>query len=496
MPFQRLLSESMQISRAAALVPAAAVRPRVKFAWLRSAMLLALVAFGIAAAFGSEEEVVLPFDGDSVSMLIDLETWQPSSAESDHGLSMIEWVLAGESPDEWSQMFTAMRIDRRALPSADARRFSKNLVENLGHRCENDAAISHSFIKESPVDTLLVWTLGNCQSELPYSFDQQEYRRTLVGKRFLFSISFTQNQGGQTQLAPEQISRFRQQSLDALNSARIVEMHVDPELMGFDEQLMQLAIYRTYSKFASPDEPGDFWLEEINREGTGKSASVTYVLKSDGLPPDHWYAVWLIKSPEGWSMPLMYGLKVNEEGELACPESMDHMPPVTPVVDLMGKEFTESGVAKSVLCKDTPGKALRDFWSANMSDFQMGLAFGYGVQTHDGSHRYLARATPRPLEASDEGCTIELELASDDGRAYILRGDGFLAAERLKLYWNYAKGNEEFALTTQSDGSFEISLFHERKARGRKKWKAEIRAIGGRCEPKLNYSWGKEGMRK
>ena len=104
--------------------------------------------------------------------------------------------------------------------------------------------------------------------------------------------------------------------LAALRSAVIRESVDSGPMAGMDEELMKIPLYQVYAQFDDPDrEFGQIWFEEIGRKGTGRSLEVRYRLKFEGLPPDHWYAVYIIKSPEGLALPVQYGLKTGEDTE-------------------------------------------------------------------------------------------------------------------------------------------------------------------------------------
>ena len=143
-----------------------------------------------------------------------------------------------------------------------------------------------------------------------------------------------------------------------------------------------------------------------------------------------------------------------------------------------------------------PNRSINDTLSLAISDFQAGLAVAVAVQSHDANHRYLATAIPRPLQGKDADCEIGLELMSPDGRTYVLSGKGFAPKEILHFSWQYAKNISELDFPAKSDGTFSAPLFHSGEAKGRKKWRAEIHSIGRSCAPKIEYYWGKDGMRK
>lgn len=439
-------------------------------------------------------ETVLPFERVTLNVSMDTSGWVLGSHQVFEGLTIIEWVPEGETVEQWSSQFRALRYANAMLGASDARRLARNLVEGLSHGCSDPAAIRHKILEADATSALVTWEAHGCEGDNPYSFDQRELTRFIVGKEFTFNLAFTRRLGADqtSEVPPPLLSE--QDQIAILRSAVIQRSESPQSVGGIDQELLKIPAYRTYSLFSNPVEQlGRVWFEEVERTGTGRSGKVRFRLKSEALPPDHWYAVYVIKLPQGLAIPVQYGLKLGEAAELVCPPLMEGMPAIDSVT---GADFAHSGFAEAFPCEQEPNRSINDTLGFEALGFQAGLALAVGIQSHDASHRYLARAVPRPIRDQDANCRIELELASPDGRTYLLRGSGFEPGETLGGSWRYAKNTQEVDIHVLSDGSFTHPLFHTGKAKGRKKWEAEIRLAGSSCAPGIEYFWGKKGMSK
>jgi hypothetical protein len=438
------------------------------------------------------DETFLPFERVTVSISMDTSDWVIGHEKVLTELTLIEWVPKGETVEHWSSQFRALRYANALMASDDARILAKQFVEKLSHGCKNPEAVRHEILEADSTSALILWESMNCKSDDPYTFDQKELTRFIIGDEFTFNLAFTRRLGADLRPETGPALLTEQDQLAVLRSAAIRQSEVTSSAYVNHDELMRIPAYRAYALFDDPENRfGRVWFEEVERKGTGRSATVSYRLKSEALPPDHWYAVYFIKLPEGLVIPVQYGLKLGENAELTCPPVMEAMPEINSVT---GDDFANTGFAKSFPCGDRPNRSINDTLSFSAGEFQSGLAIGAGVQSHDASHRYLARAIPRSIQGQDLDCRIELELASPDGRSYLLRGSGFEPGEALDGSWQYAKNTEDLRILVLGDGSFIYPLFHTGKAKGSRKWQAEIQLRGSRCSPGINYFWGKKGM--
>lgn len=449
----------------------------------------------ILPAEGFTKEFTLPFERVTVTMSMDDSGWVIGHEKVSTGFTLIEWVPESETVENWSSQFRALRLPSITVPNSDARILAQYFVDTLlPDHCKNEDAVHYEILESDTSSALIAWQLENCESEFPFSFDQRELTRFIVGREFTFNLAFTRNleMGLRQEYGRTMFDEDAQ--LAALRSAVIQESKTSDSMAVANAELMKIPMYQVYAQFDDPSDGfGRLWLEEIERKGTGRTTTVKYRIKSKGLPPEHWYAIYIVNSPEGLAMPVQYGLIVGEDNELVCSPDLEE---VTPVKSVTGKNFEESSFAKALPCAEMPNRNINDSLSIEISDFQAGLAVAVAVQSHDASHRYLATAIPRPLKAGDAGCEIGLELVSPDGKTYLLRGHGFESRESLHCSWKYAKNTSELVVPVNSDGSFIIPLFHSGEAKGRRKWRAEFHAIGGNCGPKIEYFWGKDGMKK
>jgi hypothetical protein len=438
-------------------------------------------------------DTLLPFERVTVQISSDLDGWFIGHEKVLTEFTLIEWVPSGETVDQWSNQFRAMRYANALLPTDDARDLAKQFIDQLSHRCNNPQAVQHEILSADASSALISWSANDCDSDDPRNFSQAELTRFIVGEEFTFNLAFTRKLASAQETEAALPLLTYQKKLAILQSAEIHRWGAG-QSAATDPALMTIPTYRAYALFSQPRETlGRVWFEEIARKGTGRATQVKYRLKTDALPADHWYAIWMIKLPEGLPIPVQQGLKPEENTELACPAVMDEMPTVESVT---GTDFTEGGFAMAFPCSELPNRSINETMSFEISDFQAGLAIAVGVQSHDGAHRYLARAVPRPVKDQEAKCRIELELASPDGRTYLLMGSGFEPGEKLAGSWRYAKNMQELDILVLSDGSFTYPLFHTGKAQGRKKWEAAIQIAGSSCAPGIEYHWGKEGMSK
>ena len=438
------------------------------------------------------DETFLPFERVTVSVSMDISDWVIGHEKVLTELTLIEWVPKGETVEHWSSQFRVIRYANALVASDDARILAKQFVERLSHRCKNPEAVRHEMVEADSTSAVISWELTSCRSDDPYSFDQKELTRFIIGDEFTFNLAFTRKLGAnqEPKIGPAPLTE--QDQLTVLRSAAIRQSEVISSAYVTHQELMKIPTYRAYALFDDPGNRfGRVWFEEVERKGTDRSTKVTYQLKSEALPPDHWYAVYMIKLPEGLVMPMQYGLKLEENAELTCPPVMEAMPDIYSVT---GADFATTGFATVFPCGENPNRSFNDIHSFSIGGFQAGLAIGVGVQSHDASHRYLARAVPRAIQGQDSDCRIEIELASPDGRTYLLRGSGFAPGEKLEGAWQYAKNTQELSIPVLSDGSFIYPLFHTGKAKGSRKWQAEIQLKGNSCSPGINYFWGKKGM--
>jgi hypothetical protein len=459
--------------------------------WLRIWLPILLLCF---AGTGYGDKTLLPFERVTVQISWDLEGWFIGHENVLTEFTLIEWVPNGQSIEEWNSQFKAIRYANTLMPADDARQLAQQFVDRLSHRCNNPEAIQHEILAADASSALISWSASACDSDVPYSFDQRELTRFIVGEEFTFNLAFTRKPEKDQKPKIASPLLTDQERLAILQSVEIKRLGEIQSADTIGPKLMTIPAYRTYALFSDPGEhSGRIWLEEVARMGTGRSTQVQYRLKGEALPPDHWYAVWMIRLPEGLPIPVQQGLKLGQNAELACPPYMDGMPAVQSVT---GTDFTDGGFALAFPCSELPNRSINETMSIEISDFQAGLAIAVGVQSHDASHRYLTRAVPRPIQGQDANCRIELELVSPDGRTYLLRGSGYGPGEALGGSWRYAKNEQELDIRVLADGSFTYPLFHSGQAKGRKKWEAEIQLAGSSCASSIEYFWGKKGMSK
>jgi len=453
-----------------------------------------LVLVLLSPTTGLGDEISLPFERVTVSVSMDMGGWKLAHEKLLTRLTLIEWVPERETIEHWSSQFRVIRYNNDLLPKSDAQSMASKFVEGLSHRCKNPDAIQHEILEADSASVLISWQASGCKSDNPYSFDQKELTRFIVGKEFTFNLAFTQKLGKKWEEKSTPALLTEQDQLGVLRSASIHESEATLLAHETDQELMNIPTYRAYALFDDPGANfGRIWFEEVGRKGTGRGTEVKYRMKTEALPLDHWYAVYMIKLPEGITIPIKYGLKPGENDELVCPPEMEGMPDIDSVT---GVDFMNTGFSTVFPCAQNPNRSYSEIHPISVSDFQAGLAVALGVQTHDASHTYLTMAIPRPVQGQDQACRIELELASPDGRTYLLRGSGFVPGETLEGAWQYAKNSIDISIPVLSDGSFTYPLFHTGKAKGSRKWRGVVQVNGAKCAPSVEYLWGKQGMSK
>lgn len=444
--------------------------------------LLSLVTNITANDVIHSDQFYAPLERVTVKLDFKDQDWTLSYITANVSYVLLEWVPTDESIDDWSEHFRVIRTARNRHKSLD--NFTSALKHQITHACQNEDAITFKTLEKSENSVLMTWEMVDCISDHSMTFDQREISRFIQNDEFMFELAYT--------VKSDAKDVANERWLAALKSAEIHNVTSSEHSVDKSAQLANIPLEKLYQAFI----PGirgseNATLIPIEQKGSGKNMETVFDLETSGLPVDHWYATWMIIPPGRGLFPITYGLRVNSNGELVCPEFPVESPDVVSVTEV---DFPSS-VHEMLSCETQAGKAFADFYDVSAIQYQKGLAMAIGIQSHDGEHVALAKGYPRPISANSDGCQIELELASTDGRTYILRGEGFSPDQPVSIDWGYSKYESKFQVTTYSDGTFTVPLFHTKKAKGLNKWKASLIVQGSSCQPKVTYEWGKNGMR-
>jgi len=422
-----------------------------------------------------------PLERVTVSLDFNDQDWKLAYQNAKISYILLEWVPADESIDDWTRYFRVIRTTRNRHRSLE--NFTTAFKHQITHTCQNKDAITFETLEMSENSALVTWEMTGCISDRSMTYDQREISRFVQNDEFIFELAYTTKSDSKDSVYDRWLA--------ALKSAEIHNVTSLEHSTNLTTQLAKIPLEKLYQAFT----PGARGSESASlipteRTGSGKNMETVFDLQTSGLPADHWYATWMIITPGRGLFPLTRGLRVNNKGELVCPEHPTESPDVISVTE---KEFPAS-VHEILSCENQAGKAFADFFDISAIQYQKGLASAIGIQSHDGEHVALAKGYSRPISANSDGCQIELELASTDGRTYILRGEGFTPDHPVSIDWIYSKYESKFQVTAFSDGSFTVPLFHSQKAKGLDKWKASLVVTESSCQPEVSYEWGKNGM--
>ena len=409
-----------------------------------------------AASFAAEpvqSEVIVPLERTTVAIPVGLEDWQLAWQDADIGAHVLEWVTGEESVDEWTRLFTVLRLV--VAPDITADQFGVGQIDSLRHACPG---LNASSLNRDADDALLEWQVFGCNR----ADDQHELTRLIRDGVYLFRISYAQK-------GPTMPANIREHWLDVLRQVRLVRFS-DAD----DQGLSTIPVLRLLASFKFNEVPGMRLNLEAPKNPKSKD-SVVYT--SSGFPSDHLWTVYMIRVQTAEAIPLAT-MVADEQGVLQCPDP----------------EHAAAARNKGTWCRK-PGFEAITQWNISVKGFQKGFPIAFAARSTDGAHATYVKTVPNPIVGQSGTCRIELELVSTDARTFVAYGSGFQADEAVNLSWTYARNTGSNTVRSDSAGTFMAALNHRGQARGLRKWSARLQATASSCSVDVKYKWGDGGMK-
>lgn len=410
--------------------------------------LLVIAIIGLFFAAGAAHgEVVVPLERETVAVPVGLEDWQLAWQHAEIGVHVLEWVSGNETVDDWTRLFTVLRLI--VAPNMTADQFAASFVASLRYRCPG---LTSSFFDRGEVDTLLEWRVSGCGP----ADDQHELTRFIRTDDYLFKISFAQK-------GPTMTADVQEHWLDVLRQVYLVRC-----CEADDQGLSAIPLLQLLASFKLNELPDMRLALETSNTRTSKES---LVFTSSGFPSDHYWNIYLINVPTAEPVRLAT-LVADEKGVLRCPDS-DH--------------------EAAALNQDI--KFCAETWNVSVHAFQKGLPIAFAARSTDGAHATYVKTVPKPIVGRNRTCRIELELVSTDARTFVAFGSGFPSDEAVNLSWTYARNTGSNSVRSDSAGTFIAAVNHGGQARGPRKWSAQLKAAASSCKVEVRYRWGEGGMK-
>jgi hypothetical protein len=207
-------------------------------------------------------------------------------------------------------------------------------------------------------------------------------------------------------------------------------------------------------------------LREISRANVKGKLEVQYHIFVTGAPKDQTYTLvdWPPNYPD--PSPSIAGLSILEDGLVVC----------------AGRATDQCSHPDKPEKKDAPVKLV--FYPLDGEIYRLALV------SQDQKAKIFFAVIPAPIQATDNGCALEVVSLRLKNELVLIRGKGFQPNESVVLQ---SKSNEQTQATERPDkagatGDYQLPMepFVKSKDRGT----TEIKLQGAKCAPVLKFPWG------
>jgi hypothetical protein len=124
-------------------------------------------------SYADEEKPQLTFDG---------RVWSIGYQASNFQGSIIEYILSGESIENWTELVTIQTF-LGLQKNTSAQAFAEKTKENLKAQCQD---LRWNILKQTEDDVIYEWSIKNC----PIDKDQHEIARIVSGKYGIYVFHY------------------------------------------------------------------------------------------------------------------------------------------------------------------------------------------------------------------------------------------------------------------------------------------------------------------
>ena len=205
-------------------------------------------------------------------------------------------------------------------------------------------------------------------------------------------------------------------------------------------------------------------LREISRVTVKGKLEVQYHIIVTGAPKDQTYTLvdWPPNAPD--PAPSIAGLSILEDGLVVC----------------AGRATDQCSHPDKPEKKDAPVKLV--FYPLDGEVYRLALV------SQDQKAKIFFAVIPAPIQATDNGCMLEVVSLRLKNELVLIRGKGFQPNESVVLQSKSYEQTQERPDKVDANGEYQLpmQLFVVGKTGGT----TAVKLNGARCAPVLNFQWG------
>ncbi|HTG28906.1 MAG TPA: hypothetical protein VK818_11870 [Methylomirabilota bacterium] len=205
-------------------------------------------------------------------------------------------------------------------------------------------------------------------------------------------------------------------------------------------------------------------LREISRGQVNGKLEVQYHIFVTGAPKDQNYTLvdWPPNHPD--PAPSIAGLSILDDGLVVC----------------AGRATDQCSHPNKPEKKDAPLKLV--FYPLDGEIYRLALV------SQDQNAKIFFAVIPAPIQATDNGCTLEVVSLRLKNELVLIRGKGFQPNE--SVGFESTSYEQTHTLTEQVDTNGEYQLPMQPFLAGKSGGTTEIKLSGAKCAPVLKFQWG------
>jgi hypothetical protein len=205
-------------------------------------------------------------------------------------------------------------------------------------------------------------------------------------------------------------------------------------------------------------------LREISRANVKGKLEVQYHIFVTGAPKDPTYTLvdWPPNYPD--PAPSIAGLSILDDGLVVC----------------AGRATDQCSHPDKPGKTDVPVKLV--FYPLDGEIYRLALV------SQDQKVKVFLAVIPAPIQATDNGCTLEVVSLRLKNQLVLIRGKGFQPKE--SVGFESTSYEQTHTLTDQVDANGEYQLPMQPFVAGKSGGTTEIKLSGAKCAPALTFKWG------
>jgi hypothetical protein len=205
-------------------------------------------------------------------------------------------------------------------------------------------------------------------------------------------------------------------------------------------------------------------LREIARATVKGKLEVQYHVFVTGAPKDQMYTLvdWPPNAPD--PSPSIAGLSVLEDGLVVC----------------TGRSTDQCNNPDKPEKKDAPVKLV--LYPLDGEVYRLALV------SQDQKTKIFFAVIPAPIQATDNGCTLEAVSLRLKNQLVLIRGKGFQPNESVAFQSKSDEQTQTREASVEANGEYQLPL--EPFVKGKDRGAMEIKLQGAKCAPVLRFPWG------